>query len=133
MGMNNLENDVTGNQGIVDTLAAGKAQFPPRPVSSVACIFGGFSQWRILVSGRFTGDLQFVNANGSFSVTNGRADQSARYVFATENGHGLFADIFGDGRIVVTLLSQDNRRLEVDFDGLVEQLMNLSLLEKGPF
>lgn len=133
MSMSRLENDPTGNKAIVDALAEGRTQFPPKAVDSVVSIFGGFGQSRILIDEQFTGELQSVNANGSFSVTNGSPDQSAGYVFGTDNGHSLFAKIFGGGKIVITLLSQSAREIETDFDGLVEQLNIINGLDIGPF
>jgi hypothetical protein len=133
MSMIRLENDPTGNKAIIDALVEGRAQFPPRAVDSVVSIFGGFGKSRILIDEQFTGELRSVNANGSFSVSNGSPDQSARYVFGTDNGHGLSAEIFGDGKIVVTLLSQGAREIETDFDGLVEQLNIMNGLDSGPY
>lgn len=131
--MSRLENDPTGNQAIVDALVESHAQCSPRAVDSVNDIFGGFGESRILIDEQFTGELHSVKANGSFSVRNGSPDHSAGYVFGTDNGHGLSAEIFGDGKIVVTLLSQGSREIETDFYGLVEQLNTMNGLDIGPY
>lgn len=128
-----LTNDPHGNLAFVKALARDRLQVEPRPVASVGDILGGFSQSRILVAEKFTGELQCINAGGAFSVQHGRSDQSAGYVFSLENGHGLSASIFGDGKIEVTLLSQDSRKVQVDFDGLAGELRRLESLDQGPF
>ena len=124
--------DPHGNIAFVRELADTRMEFPPREVDSVASLYGGFGQSKILVAGEYEGFKHATNG-GHLNVTPGSSSQSAHYLFSLENGHGLGAEIFGDGKIVLTFMSQGNETVESDFEGLVKALGDLNRLDAGPF